>query len=442
MSNFSFDFSQYELQPLAARMRPLTLNEYVGQQHVLSQGKPLFRAIETGQLHSMILWGPPGSGKTTLAELMIRYARAELERISAVTDGVKEIRQAVERARHNRDAGKRTVLFVDEVHRFSKNQQDIFLPYMEDGSIIFTGATTENPAFALNSALLSRARVWLLKRLNTEDIEQVIEQAITDSVRGYGKYSISLAADTRKQMAELANGDARRALNNLELMMEAAQTDAAGTHILTAELLAAVSGTCRARFDNKGERYYDFISALHKSIRGSCPDAGLYWYARIITAGGDPLYVARRLLAIASEDIGNADPRSMQVAVAAFDCFTRVGPAEGERAIAQAIVYLACAPKSNAVYSAFNAALKDAREKPDYDVPDHLRNIPVKFMKNGYRYAHDEPDAYAAGEDYFPPEINGTRYYSPSSRGVEIKIKEKLEWLARLDENSLIKRYD
>ncbi len=441
MSNLSFDFAQHEFQPLATRMRPLTLNQYAGQQHLLAPGKPLYRAIEAGQLHSMILWGPPGSGKTTLAELIVRYARAELERVSAVTDGVKEIRQAIERARQNSDSGRRTVLFVDEVHRFNKSQQDAFLPWMEAGTITFVGATTENPSFALNSALLSRARVWLLKPLQVDDIEKVIDQALTDRTRGYGAKNLALAENVRRLIAELANGDARRALNSLEMMIDTAEIDATGTPILTSTLLQAISGACRARFDNKGDRYYDFISALHKSIRGSCPDAALYWYARIITAGGDPLYVARRLLAIASEDIGNADPRAMQVAIGAWDCFTRVGAAEGERAIAQAIVYLACAPKSNAVYLAFNAAITDARERADYDVPEHLRNVTSTSLQTGYRYAHDEPDAYAAGENYFPPEMRDSHYYSPSPRGLEIKLGEKLAWLVEQDKNSLIKRY-
>ncbi len=442
----SLDFSQNEFQPLAARMRPVTLAEYIGQQHLLAPGKPLPRAIEAGQLHSMILWGPPGTGKTTLAELIGRYANADVERISAVTSGIKEIREAIERARQNRDAGRRTILFVDEVHRFNKSQQDAFLPHIEDGTITFIGATTENPSFELNSALLSRARVYLLKSLTAEDIEKVIDQALTNAERGYANEKIRVPPDTRRMLSELVNGDARRALNSIEMMADMAEVDAKGFRTLTPELLTEISGERSARFDNKGDRFYDLISALHKSVRGSSPDGALYWYARIITAGGDPLYVARRLLAIASEDVGNADPRAMQVAIAAWDCFTRVGPAEGERAIAQAIVYLACAPKSNAVYSAFKVAMRDAREKSDYDVPEHLRNAPTKLMKEmglgkEYRYAHDEPNAYAAGEDYFPPEMARTQYYYPTSRGLEGKIGEKLAWLAEQDQNSPTKRY-
>lgn len=442
MSSFSLDFAEASFQPLAARMRPRTLSEYIGQSHLMGEGKPLPKAIEAGHLHSMILWGPPGTGKTTLAEIIAHHGNAKVERLSAVTSGIKDIREAVERAKQNQQMGFRTILFVDEVHRFNKSQQDAFLPFVEDGTVTFIGATTENPSFELNSALLSRARVYLLKSLTAQDIEKILQQAMDDESRGYGNQSLTLLDETKQQLAEFVGGDARRALNTLELLVDMSE----GNHTLTPALLKEVVGERSARFDNQGDRYYDLISAVHKSIRGSAPDAALYWYARIISAGGDPLYVARRLLAIASEDVGNADPRAMQVALSAWDCFTRVGPAEGERAIAQAIVYLACAPKSNAVYLAFNQAMKDAQALPDYDVPEHLRNAPTQLMKklgygDEYRYAHDEVNAYAAGENYFPPEMADTLYYQPTERGAERQFKEKLTWLADLDAKSSLKRY-
>lgn len=445
MSNFSFDFNENDFRPLAARMRPTTLVQYCGQSHLLGEGKPLRKAIEAGYVHSMIFWGPPGTGKTTLAEIIAQRINAEVERISAVTSGIKEIREAIEKARQNKLAGLRTILFVDEVHRFNKSQQDAFLPHIEDGTIIFIGATTENPSFELNNALLSRARVYILKPLSTQEIERVLQQAIDDQENGLGKVRLDLQENLLSLLAEYVNGDARLALNCLEMMVDMA-TESKNGKILDRTLLTEVLGERQARFDKQGDRFYDFISALHKSIRGSAPDAALYWYARIITAGGDPLYVARRLLAIASEDVGNADPRAMQVAIAAWDCFTRVGAAEGERAIAQAIVYLAVAPKSNAVYLAFKAAKKLATESADFDVPEHLRNAPTNLMKDlgfgaEYRYAHDEPNAYAAGENYFPPELKDTQFYFPTTRGMEIKMKEKLDWLKGLDQASGKKRY-
>ncbi|OTQ72160.1 recombination factor protein RarA [Gilliamella apis] len=441
MPSLSFEFGTDEFKPLAARMRPRNLSEYIGQSQLLGKDKPLPKAIEAGHLHSMILWGPPGTGKTTLAEIIAHHANAKVERISAVTSGIKDIREAIERAKINQQSGVRTILFVDEVHRFNKSQQDAFLPYVENGTVTFIGATTENPSFELNSALLSRARVYLLKSLTNNDIEQILQQAMDDTDRGYGNLNITLPEQTKQQIAEFVGGDARRALNTLELLVDMSDGQA-----LAPELLKEVIGERSARFDNQGDRFYDLISAVHKSIRGSAPDAALYWYARIISAGGDPLYVARRLLAIASEDVGNADPRAMQVALAAWDCFTRVGPAEGERAIAQAIVYLACAPKSNAVYLAFNQAMKDATSQPDYDVPEHLRNAPTQLMKNlgygaQYRYAHDEPNAFAAGENYFPPEMAATKYYYPSQRGAEKNYAEKLAWLEDQNKASSIQRY-
>lgn len=445
-ASLSLNFSETDLQPLAARMRPTRLTEYVGQQHLLAVDKPLYRAISAGHLHSMILWGPPGTGKTTLAELMGHYTQAQVLRLSAVSAGVKEIRDVMQEAEPRRQMGERTLLFIDEIHRFNKSQQDALLPYVEKGTVTLIGATTENPSFALNSALLSRARVYLLKSLTDQDILVILQQALNDSDKGLGQIATVMQQDVLWQIAQWANGDARRALNTLEMLVDSADEDDQQQRVLTTSLLQQLMDERSARFDNQGDRYYDLISALHKSVRGSAPDAALYWYARIISAGGDPLYVARRLLAIASEDIGNADPRALQIALNAWDCFTRVGPAEGERAIAQAIVYLACAAKSNAVYLAFKAAVDDAKQQADYDVPPHLRNAPTELLRSQgygaeYRYAHDEAQAYAAGENYFPEELKDRRYYHPSGRGLEKNIEEKLRWLQQLDKDSQQRRY-
>ena len=435
-----FDLNN-EFQPLAARMRPKGFSAYIGQSHIVGEGKPLRKALEAGAAHSMILWGPPGTGKTTLAELIATYCQAHVERLSAVTSGIKEIRAAIEIAKQNQASGIRTLLFVDEVHRFNKSQQDAFLPFIEDGTILFVGATTENPSFELNNALLSRARVYLLKKLTDSEIEDVIDQAC-GSNEGLADKSIHFDEGVKQKLATLVQGDARKSLNYLELL-----SDMAVNGLVTLELLMEIAGREGVSFDNKGDLFYDLISAFHKSVRGSDVDASLYWFARMLEGGCDPLYVARRLLAIASEDIGNADPRAMQIAINAWDCFTCIGPSEGERAIAQAIVYCATAPKSNAVYMAFSNAKQCVKDYPDFDVPLHLRNAPTQLMKDlghneGYRYAHNEDGAFAAGEVYLPPELQGERFYQPTDRGFEKQISNKMEYLKQLNQGSGNKRYE
>lgn len=421
-------------RPLAAMLRPDSLAHYAGQSHLLQPGMPLRSAIETGNLHSMVFWGPPGTGKTTMAEMIAKHNDADIARLSAVTSGVKDIRAAIEVARDNlQQFSRKTILFVDEVHRFNKSQQDAFLPHIEDGTIVFIGATTENPAFELNRALLSRVRLYVLKKLTKEDIQQVVQRALNTAIT----QTMSVAAI--KLLIEYSSGDARRALNCLELAASCAQNE-----ITEEDIRRAVEGRV-VQFDKQGDHFYDLISAFHKSVRGSNPDGALYWYCRILEAGGEPLYVARRLLAIASEDIGNADPRALQIVVNAWDIFHRVGAAEGERAIAQATVYCACAAKSNAVYNAFKAARKLAAETGDLDVPNHLRNAPTSVAKElghgaEYRYAHNEPGAYAAGEVYLPPELQGTEFYHPQPRGLEKQIAEKLQYFADLDAASEKKR--
>jgi len=420
------------LQPLAARMRPTRLEDFVGQTHLLASDKPLYQAIATGRLHSMILWGSPGTGKTTLARLISGYAQAEFMTLSAVLAGVKDIRAAMEHAKLHQAAGKPSILFVDEVHRFNKAQQDAFLPYVEDGTITFIGATTENPSFELNNALLSRARVYVLKALQQNDIIDLLQRALV-SEQGF-KQNLNCAPALLEKLAEAADGDARRALNLLEIAADLAEQDL--TETVLQEVLAG--GTTR-RFDKGGEAFYDQISALHKSVRGSSPDAALYWLARMLDGGCDPLYIARRVLRMASEDIGNADPRALQLALDTWETVERLGSPEGELALAQAVVFMATAAKSNAVYTAFKAAMQDAKQHGSLEVPLHLRNAPTKLMKElgyakQYRYAHDEPNAYAAGENYFPEQLQGRRYYHPVERGLEIKIAEKLAYLRALDE--------
>lgn len=460
--------------PLAAKMRPKTLADYVGQQHILGGDSPLAQSIEQGHCHSLIFWGPPGSGKTTLAEIIAQHANAEIERVSAVTSGIKEIRSAIDKAKLRAQGQgtnkRRTVLFVDEVHRFNKSQQDAFLPHIEDGTIIFIGATTENPAFELNQALLSRARLYTLKKLTRDDLAQVLQRAITLCEREGGSepensLQIELSDDAKQSLLNRSDGDARRLLNLLENCLDSVmplsisvKANELGEHgiqqevkTITVDLISQVAGSKIALYDKGGDAFYDLISAFHKSVRGSSPDAALYWYARILTAGGDALYVARRLLAIASEDIGNADPRAMQLAINAWDTFHRVGPGEGERAIAQATVYMALAPKSNAVYMAFNKAKVLAQQTCDLDVPLHLKNATSSITKelghgSEYRYAHDEVNAFAAGENYFPEALatadsSHTCLYQPTERGLEKKLKEKLEYLNQLNRNSHEQRY-
>lgn len=435
MSRDLFESSTQECyQPLAARLRPLKLADYLGQEHILGAGKPLRSAIEHGQVHSMILWGPPGIGKTSLARLLATEANAHFLAISAVLAGVKDIRDAVTEAKQQQLAHQRkTILFVDEVHRFNKAQQDAFLPYVEDGTVIFVGATTENPSFEVNNALLSRCRVYVLQRFTNVQLQELIQRAL-HSEQGLKSLELKIADNERVMLVKAADGDARRLLNLLEIASDLVGNNGA----ITEEILEQVLTGDLRRFDKGGDLFYEQISALHKSVRGSDPDASLYWFVRMLDGGCDPLYIARRVVRMATEDIGNADPRGLTLALNAWDVQERLGSPEGELALAQAITYLAAAPKSNAVYNAFKQVSADVKQLPSYDVPVHLRNAPTQLMKNmnygaDYRYAHDEPDAFAAGVNYFPDEMQSVVYYQPVERGLEIKIAEKLRHLRKLN---------
>lgn len=428
-------FNQKPLPPLAEQLRPKNLNEVIGQQHLIGAGKPLRVAVETGHLHSMLLWGPPGVGKTTLARILAQSFNALFIPLSAVFSGVKEIRTAVEKAQMALQQGQRTILFVDEVHRFNKSQQDAFLPYVENGLFTFIGATTENPSFEVNPALLSRSQVYTLHSLSIEELKQLQNKVF--SLPEFQSFSIS--SDAQTLILNSADGDGRRFLNLLEQLIRTAQAQQQTE--ISAELTAGSLGTQLRRFDKGGDSFYEQISALHKSVRGSHPNAALYWFTRMLDGGADPRYLARRIIRMAWEDIGLADPRAMQIANDAAQTFERLGSPEGELALAQAVLYLACAAKSNAGYVAYNEACAFVKKHPSNEVPVHLRNAPTKLMKElgygrEYRYAHDEPNAYAAGETYMPEGMDEPAFYQPVARGLEIKIAEKLAFLHNLDEET------
>ncbi len=427
-----FDDAEPPRVPLAERMRPTTLDEVAGQRHLLGPGKPLQLAFASGKLHSMILWGPPGVGKTTLARLMAQAFDAEFIALSAVFSGVKDIREAVAHAQAEKARGRQTILFVDEVHRFNKAQQDAFLPYVEQGVVTLIGATTENPSFEVNSALLSRAAVYVLEPLDDEALGELFERA-----RLLACPQLEFAAAARERMIGFADGDARRLMNLIEQVQVAAET--AGVVTVTPEFVDEALSTRLRRFDKGGEAFYDQMSALHKSVRGSNPDAALYWLCRMLDGGADALYLGRRLIRMATEDIGLADPRALEIALNACATYERLGSPEGELALAEATIFLACAAKSNAVYKAYNAARKHVAQDVSRPVPLHLRNAPTRLMKElgygkAYRYAHDEPEAYAAGESYLPDGMDAPGWYRPTQYGLEARIAAKLEHLRELDE--------
>ncbi|MEO8419512.1 MAG: replication-associated recombination protein A [Methylophilaceae bacterium] len=425
--------------PLAEQLRPKTLGEVVGQSHLLGEGKPLRLAFVSGKLPSMILWGPPGVGKTTLARLIANAADAEFIPLSAVLAGVKDIRDAVQLAEHAlQQSGRRTIMFVDEVHRFNKSQQDAFLPFVESGLLTFIGATTENPSFEVNSALLSRAQVFVLNALSEAELGQLLERALQAAGQG-----LTVDAGVKEQVLVYADGDARRLFNFLEGLFNAAQS--AGLSNIDEAFLQSTMASKLRRFDKGGEAFYDQISALHKSVRGSNPDAALYWFLRMLDGGADPLYLGRRVIRMAIEDIGLADPRAQSMALEACEIYERLGSPEGELALSNAVLYLAVAPKSNASYNAYNQAKAFVGNDKSRPVPLHLRNAPTKLMKaldygKEYRYAHNEPDAYAAGESYLPDDMPAVHFYEPTSRGLEGKISEKLAHLRELDKQAKKKK--
>jgi putative ATPase len=433
--------SEQGYQPLASRMRPKRLSQYIGQAHLLSPGKPLREAIDSSQLHSMILWGPPGVGKTTIAKLISEVCDVHFQSLSAVLSGVKDIREAIAIAKQAKaGSGRKTLLFIDEVHRFNKSQQDAFLPHVEDGTVIFVGATTENPSFELTNALLSRARIYKLESLDVGQLVEVLQQAIGQDEELAGK-TVSAADEVLTAIARAADGDARRALNILEVA-----SDMAGGSGLTEELLGDVFGDELRRFDKGGDIFYEQISALHKAVRGSDPDGSLYWFVRMIDGGCDPIYIARRVVRMATEDIGNADPRALEIALNAWSVQERLGSPEGELAIAQAVAYLAVAAKSNAVYSAVGAIKQAVAETGSLEVPMHIRNAPTAMMAemgygDDYQYAHNHEDAFVPGESYVPPELHGVQFYHPVARGTETKISEKLDYLRKQNESSEFQRY-